>query len=73
MAIVRSQLLYQGFIVSRWADEFDEARAQLAAGCVALVVSSSCSATLPLVGLHAHDDLQRWTGVADADADDVAA
>ena len=31
MAIVRSQLLYQGFIVSRWADEFDEARAQLAA------------------------------------------
>jgi NADPH-dependent curcumin reductase CurA len=30
MAIVRSQLLYQGFIVSRWADEFDEARAQLA-------------------------------------------
>jgi NADPH-dependent curcumin reductase CurA len=29
MAIVRSQLLYQGFIVTRWADEFDEARAQL--------------------------------------------
>merc|ERR1712232_1456070 len=31
MAIVRSQLLYQGFIVSRWEREFPDARAQLAA------------------------------------------
>lgn len=33
MNVVKSQLKYQGFIATQWADRFEEGRQQLAAWC----------------------------------------